>query len=204
MLLENQLDPAEEEHIKRNIYIRDIPETHPNPVPFGFIGFGLNAIILGFANLTCYRNDFVVWMMGLFSGGFIQFITGIVEFKRNQMFTATAYAAYACYWFAQVAIWIFDSYGGSIDNFSYGTFQLLWGVFTLAMYFGTLRSPITVQLVYITLFLVYLFVSISIYTNSIRVQQVGGICGIISGLIGFYNAMATIICHENGIDRMPI
>ncbi|KAK8840425.1 hypothetical protein M9Y10_030629 [Tritrichomonas musculus] len=202
--MHTSLDLIEDDTPKRRVYVMDFPQNHPNPVPFGFIGFGLNAIILGFANLTCYNNDIVIWMMGLFSGGLIQFITGIIEFKRNQMFTATAYAAYACYWFAQVAIWVGQSYGTNVDKFGYGTFQLLWGVFTLTMYFGTLKSPITVQLVYVSLFFIYLFVAISIYCENIKIQKVGGVCGIVSGLIAFYNAMATIICHENGIEHPPI
>ncbi|KAK8891083.1 hypothetical protein M9Y10_028288 [Tritrichomonas musculus] len=198
------LDAIDEESLKRKVYIMDMPETHPNPVPFGFIGYGLNAIIVGFANLTVYNNDIIVWMMAAFSGGLIQLITGIFEFKRNQMFTATAYAAYSCYWFAQVAIWLENSIHAPIDKYGYGTFQLFWGIFTLAMFFGTLKSPITVKLVYITLFLVYLFLAISIYIDNKKVQQVAGACGVASGLIAFYNAMTTIICHENGIANPPI
>lgn len=204
MSMQASIDTIEEENLKRKVYIMEMPEVHPNPVPFGFIGYGLNAIIVGFANLTVYKSDMVVWMMACFSGGLIQLITGIFEFKRNQMFTATAYAAYSCYWFAQVVIWLATNSGYKIDKYGYGTFQLFWGIFTLAMFFGTLKSPITVKLVYVTLFLVYLFLAISIYIENTKVQQVAGACGVASGLIAFYNAMTTIICHENGIANPPI
>ena len=69
-----------------------------NPAPLGLLGFGMTTVLLNLHNSGLLPLSVVVIAMGFAMGGLAQIIAGIMEFKNNNTFGATAFKAYGCFW----------------------------------------------------------------------------------------------------------
>ena len=69
-----------------------------NPAPLGLLGFGMTTILLNLHNAGLTSLSIVIVAMGIALGGMAQIIAGIMEFKNNNTFGATAFTAYGLFW----------------------------------------------------------------------------------------------------------
>ena len=69
-----------------------------NPAPLGLLGFGMTTVLLNIHNAGFTPLSIVILAMGFALGGAAQIIAGIMEFKKNNTFGATAFTAYGFFW----------------------------------------------------------------------------------------------------------
>ena len=81
--------------------------------------------------------------MGLAYGGTAQVIAGILEYRKGNTFGVTAFTSYGFFWISLVLLVLMPKWGwiDAADEFSMGCYLLMWGIFTLFMFFGTLKGP---------------------------------------------------------------
>ena len=120
-----------------------------NPGPLGLLGFGMTTILLNLHNAEIIPLSIVIVAMGLALGGAAQIIAGILEFCHGNTFGGTAFVAYGFFWWSLVLIWVcpFDSIAAG-DSTSLGFYLLLWGIFSLFMFIGTLKHNRITQVVF--------------------------------------------------------
>lgn len=145
--------------------------------------------------------------MGVFYGGIAQFVAGVFEFKKNHTFSGSAFVSYGSFWLSFVTLLI----GPNIfncekpDNNAIGIFLLFWTIFTAFMCAGTfIHGHITLKLVFFTLAITFLFLSIGEFSKSHIVTKIGGGFGLLCGVIAVYTGCAEIIDIEQGYTFMPI
>ncbi|WKY48179.1 acetate uptake transporter [Eubacteriaceae bacterium ES3] len=176
-----------------------------NPAPLGLIGFAMTTILLNLHNAGFLPLSIVIVSMGITIGGISQIIAGIMEFLKNNTFGATAFTAYGFFWLSLVIIWInpFSTIEAA-DSLSLGFYLGLWGLFTVFMFFGTLKHNRTSQFVFGSLTALFLLLAVANFTESSAVHVIAGYVGIFCGLCAFYNAVAQIINQEFGKTIMPL
>lgn len=156
----------EPEHSSTHI----IKDTTANPAPLGLLGFGMTTILLNIHNAGFYELNSMIMGMGIFVGGIAQIFAGLQEWKKNNTFGATAFTAYGSFWLSLVAIWIIPRLAGGADlksdAFSMGCYLAMWGLFTLCMFFGTLRLSRVLQTVFLSLTILFFLLAISDFTSS--------------------------------------
>jgi succinate-acetate transporter protein len=143
--------------------------------------------------------------MGIALGGTAQIIAGIMEFKKNNTFGATAFTSYGLFWWSLIFIWInpFSSINAA-DPASMGFYLGLWFLFTGFMFIGTLKHNRTTQVVFGSLTLLFLLLSAANFTGSESVHTIAGYVGIFCGLSAVYNAVAQVINQEFGKTIIPL
>jgi succinate-acetate transporter protein len=125
------------------------PSAIANPAPLGLLGFGMTTCLLNFHNAGFIPLSIVIIAMGFALGGAAQIIAGIMEFKKNNTFGATAFTAYGFFWWSLIIIWINPFKGiEAADSISMGFYLGLWCVFTLFMFIGTLKHNRASQVVF--------------------------------------------------------
>ena len=171
--------------------------TVANPAPLGLLGFGKTTVLLNLHNASIIPLSGVILAMGLCLGGAAQIVAGIMEFKKNNTFGATAFTAYGFFWWSLVLIWVNPFEGiTKADETSMGFYLLLWGVFTAFMFIGTLRHNRATQVVFLSLTVLFLLLSIADFTGSTTLKLVAGWVGIICGLSAIYNSLAQVVNNE--------
>src|SRR5665647_486660 len=132
-----------------------ITQKLANPAPLGLLGFGLTTVLLNLHNAGVFNPlDTMILAMGIAFGGLAQIIVGIMEFKKGNTFGTVAFSAYGFFWWSLVLLLVlpkltFISPGFAAPNdASMAAYFFMWGIFTFAMFFGTLKANRAIQFVF--------------------------------------------------------
>ena len=175
-----------------------------NPSPLGLLAFGMTTVLLNLHNVGLIPLSVVLVGMGFAMGGTAQIIAGIMDFKRNNVFGATAFSAYGFFWWSLVIIWCNPFASTAADFQSMGFYLLLWGIFTLMMFIGTLKHDRASQVVFFTLAVLFFLLAIGEFTEMKQITIIAGYVGILCGLSAIYSSVAQVINHEFGKTVLPL
>ena len=185
-----------------------IKDSTSNPAPLGLLGFGMTTVLLNLHNAGLYELNSMIIGMGIFVGGIAQIIAGVQEWKKNNTFGATAFTAYGSFWLSLVAIWLIPrtTMGAGLkpDEISMGFYLLMWGLFTLFMFIGTLRLNKALQVVFGSLVVLFFLLATGDFTGSKAIKTIAGIEGIFCGLSAIYACMAQVLNEVYGKPVLPL
>jgi len=194
--------------LQTNETITVIKDTTANPAPLGLLGFGMTTVLLNLHNAGFYEFNSMIIGMGVFVGGIAQIIAGIIEFKKNNTFGATAFIAYGSFWLSLIVILLLPktSFGAAFKSSETGVafYLLLWGLFTLFMFFGTLQLNRLLQVVFFTLTILFFLLAIGDFTGNASIKTFAGYEGIVCGLSAMYGSMAQVLNEVYGKTVLPL
>ncbi|MFX1496741.1 MAG: acetate uptake transporter [Promethearchaeota archaeon] len=178
-----------------------------NPAPLGLMGFGMTTVLLNLHNAGLYLLGPMILSMGIFYGGIAQIIAGIMEYKKGNSFGTVAFTSYGLFWLTLVFLNVFPNVGfwpttsGSIEI---GAYLLMWGIFTLLMFFGTLKINRALQTVFLTLAVLFFLLAIGDFTGISLITVIAGYEGVLCGSSAIYLAIAEILNETYGRTILPI
>ena len=176
-----------------------------NPGPLGLLGFGMTTVLLNLHNSGMLPLSIVIVAMGIALGGLAQILAGIREMRQGNTFAGTAFTAYGLFWRSLVIIWV-NPFPGieAADKTSLAFYLLLWGIFTLFMFIGTLKHNKATQVVFGSLTVLFFLLSIGDFTGNHTITMIAGFEGIFCGLSAIYSAMGQIVNAEFGKEIFPL
>lgn len=179
-----------------------------NPAPLGLAGFGFTTVLLNLYNAGLLGDTSIsmILAMGIFYGGLAQVIAGLMEFRRGNLFGATAFTSYGLFWLSLVSILIFPQIFGIsvVDGYSMAAYLFMWGLFTLYMFFATLKHDKALQTVFLTLWILFFLLAASEVTGNPLVKMIAGYEGIFCGLSAIYLSCAIVINDAFKKEILPI
>jgi succinate-acetate transporter protein len=175
-----------------------------NPGSLGLLGFGMTTVLLNLHNAGILPLSVVIVSMGFAMGGAAQIIAGVMEFKKNNLFGATAFTSYGFFWWSLIFIWSNPFENTAADPISMGFYLLLWGIFTLFMSIGTLKHNMATKVVFFSLTVLFFLLAIGDFTGNKTISTFAGIEGIFCGLSAIYASLAQIINNEFGKTILPL
>lgn len=182
-----------------------IKDDTSNPAPLGLLGFGMTTVLLNLHNAGLYPLDAMILSMGIFYGGIAQVIAGIMEWKKNNTFGATAFTSYGFFWLTLVFINWLPKFGFTPSSaFAMGFYLLIWGLFTGFMFIGTLKLNKALQVVFGSLTILFFLLTIRDFTGNEMVGRIAGIEGIFCGLSAIYTGLAQVLNEVYGRTVMPL
>ena len=172
-----------------------LQDTTANPAPLGLLGFGMTTILLNLHNAGVYELSAMILSMGIFYGGIMQVIAGVMEVKKKNTFGATAFISYGFFWLSLVGLLVMPKMGWAeaSSNGAMAAYLLMWGLFTGCMFIGTLKLTRSLQFIFGSLTILFVLLAVGDITGSALVKQIAGIEGIVCGLSAIYTAMAHIL-----------
>jgi succinate-acetate transporter protein len=181
-------------------------EKKANPAPLGLLGFGMTTVLLNLHNAQIIELSVVIVAMGFAMGGTAQIIAGIFELKLGNTFGGTAFTSYGFFWWSLCLIWInpFSSSIQSPSNVSMSFYLLLWGIFTLFMFFGTLKHNRANQCVFLSLAVLFFLLAAADFLENDEIKIIAGYEGIFCGASAIYSALAQIVNGEFGKKIFPL
>jgi len=183
------------------------PPTHrfANPAPLGLCGFALTTFILSMYNAQAMgiKTPNVVVAPAFFYGGLVQLLAGMWEIALENTFGGTALSSYGGFWLSYAAInikWfgIAEAYENETELAnSLGFFLLGWAIFTFGILLCTVKSTVAFFSLFFFLEITFLLLSIGEFTAKIGVTRAGGVFGVITAFVAWYNAYAGLANREN-------
>jgi len=181
-------------------------DTTANPAPLGLSAFGLTTILLNVHNAGVYPLDAMILAMGIFYGGLAQVVAGIMEWRKGNSFGTTAFTSYGFFWLSLGGILIMPAVGlGEAPGpVAMGTYLGLWGLFTAALFVGTLRIGRGLQSVFLTLTVLFLLLAAADFTGSDVLLRIAGLEGILCGATAVYVGLGQLLNEVYGRTLVPV
>jgi len=189
-------------------FVRELKDTTANPAPLGLMGFGMTTVLLNLHNAGFYKLNTMILAMGIFYGGIGQVIAGIMEWKKNNTFGATAFTSYGLFWLSFAGLVIMPKMGAGLgegpETSALIAYLVMWGIFTLYMFIGTLRLNRALQVIFGSLVILFFLLAIGDATGNAAIKTFTGYEGIFCGLSAIYAAMAQVLNEVYGKTVLPI
>ncbi|WP_295652911.1 acetate uptake transporter [uncultured Mucilaginibacter sp.] len=186
--------------------IVSLKENTANPAPLGLLAFGMTTVLLNLKNAGIIEMSPMILAMGFFYGGLAQVIAGIIEAKKNNTFGLTAFTSYGFFWLTLVGLVLMPKWGWmpAPSEKSMVAYLLMWGIFTLCLFFGTLRLSRALQLVLGTLVILFFLLAAEHGTGSEDIGHIAGYEGILCGALAIYTGVANVLNEVYGKVVLPI
>ena len=178
-----------------------------NPAPLGLMGFGMTTVLLNLHNAGLFEISAVIMAMGIFYGGLAQIIAGCMEFKKGNTFGTTAFTSYGLFWLTLVFLIYFNGkLGMPANTLGFMAWYLfLWGLFTFFMWIGTWKANRGLQVVFLTLtILFWMLAARDAFNLTGTFAVITGYEGIFCGASAIYCAMAQVINENFGRTVLPL
>ena len=187
-----------------------------NPAPLGLLGFGLTTVLLNLHNAGIFPLDTMILAMGIAFGGLAQIIVGAMEYKKGNTFGTVAFSSYGFFWWSLVLLLVLPKVTFLVPGFaapneaSMAAYFFMWGIFTFAMFFGTLKANRALQFVFMSLAILFFMLTIRELTGNpvlfgnVTFNTITGIEGVICGGSAVYLGLAEVLNEANAKTVLPI
>jgi succinate-acetate transporter protein len=181
-----------------------------NPAPLGLLGFGMTTVLLNIHNAGLYPLGSMILAMGLAYGGLAQVIAGVMEFKKGNTFGTLAFSSYGLFWWSLVILLLLPNLTlltpavSAPGDTAMAAYFFMWGVFTLLMFFGTLKANRAVQFVFASLVVLFFLLTAVRLTGNADLLMITGIEGIICGASAIYTGIAEVLNEVHGRTVLPL
>jgi succinate-acetate transporter protein len=181
-----------------------------NPAPLGLLGFGMTTVLLNIHNAGIYPLGAMILAMGLAYGGLAQVITGMLEFKKGNTFGTLAFSSYGLFWWSLVLLTLLPNLTflspavTKPSETAMAAYFFVWGIFTLLMFFGTLKINRAIQFVFSSLAILFFLLTAVRLTGNSELLIITGIEGIICGSSAIYTGIAEVLNEIYGRTILPL
>jgi len=181
-------------------------EILSNPAPLGLMGFGMTTVLLNLHNAGLYALGSMILSMGIFYGGLAQIFAGLLEYRRGNTFGTTAFCSYGLFWLSFVGLLTLPGILGvnPPDSSAVAAYLFMWGLFTFLMFFSTLKKNVALEIVFLSLAILFWLLALGEVTGIEIITRIAGIEGIFCGFSAIYLAIAEVTNEVYGREVLPI
>lgn len=182
-----------------------------DPTPLGLFGLAIVTLVASSQKLGLTQGVSLVIPWAIFLGAAAQLYACIQDAKKENVFGATAFGAYAFFWFGVAMTWLIQMgvFGEKImqnmDIKQLGFAFVGYLIFTLYMTIGSLTT--NKVLFFIFLLIDFLFIGLSLSTLDLMKEfghQLASYSELLIALLSFYGSGAIIINTQLGRTVVPL
>ena len=170
-------------------------DTTANPVPLGLIGLGMSILLLNLHFAGFFPMDAMILGMGTFCGGLEQVMVGIMAWKKNNIFAATAFSSFGLFWLSLVAITLSPGMGFNAPTspLAMGSYLSIWALFTAGVFLASFRRSRAIRVVFGLLLAFFILLAAGSASASETLIHLAGYVGILSGLSAIYTGLGHVM-----------
>jgi succinate-acetate transporter protein len=178
-----------------------------DPGPLGLAAFALTTFLVSAFNAHWTRGTTAFLPFALGYGGLVQLLAGMWEFKRNNVFAATAFGTYGGFW---IGVFFYfqlvaphAASAAQIDN-DLGWIFLAFAIFNTYMLLWSTQVNKAVFGVFLTLEVTEIFLFIGNFSSNSSTIKIGGVIGIVTAVVAWYASAAGVINGMRGTPFLPV
>jgi len=178
-----------------------------DPAPLGLAAFALTTFLLSLVNAGVLPVDTepIVLGVALAYGGLAQLLAGMWEFRKGNVFGATAFASFGAFW---ISFWAYVTfYAKSIPAEHHGAaagwFLIAWAIFAALMFVASLRTTRGLAILFGLATLTFIVLGLGALAASAGLTQVGGVVGLVTAFTAWYLAAGGVLASTFGRPILP-
>lgn len=182
-----------------------------DPSALGLFGLAIITLVASSQKLGITSGVSFVFPWAIFLGASAQLVACINDFKHNNTFGATAFGAYAFFWYAIGFTWLIQNgvfgpeLAASVDSKQLGFAYLGYLIFTLFMTIGAMET----HKVLFTIFVLIDFLFIGLTLTSFGIMEhathmLAGYSELLIAIVSFYGCGAAVLNAHFGKTFLPV
>jgi succinate-acetate transporter protein len=175
-----------------------------DPAPLGLAAFALTTFLLSAknANMT-HGGD--AWLGYAFAyGGFVQLLAGMWEFRRPNVFGATAFSTYGGFWIGLgLYVLLAAPESKNVAN-DLGWILLAFAIFNTYMLLWSTRISGAVFGVFLTLEATEILLFIGNFSDTSGIVKLGGVVGFLTAIVAWYASAAGVVNGMAGREVLKV
>ena len=182
-----------------------------DPSALGLFGLAVITLVASSQKLGLTSGVSLVLPWAIFLGATAQLVACLNDFKHNNTFGATAFGAYAFFWYAMGMTWLIqngvfgDKLAAAADSKQLGFAFLAYLIFTLFMTIGAMET----HKVLFTIFVLIDFLFIGLTLNSFNIipefaHNLAAYSELGIALVSFYGCGASVLNKHFGKVFLPV
>ena len=174
----------------------------------GLGGFALSTFILNIVNAGWVDASAIgiVMPVAMLYGGLAQFMAGMWDVRRGDIFGATCFTSFGAFWMGLALFFMLKLAGiqAFVDVPAAGVAIVLiaWGIFTFYATIASLKLSKAVTWVFITLTILFFLLAIGEFVPV--VHTIAGYEGVLCALIAWYTSAGILINTVHGKTVLPL
>ena len=182
-----------------------------DPSAIGLFGLAMVTLVASSQKLGLTSGVSLVIPWAIFLGAAAQLVACINDFKHNNHFGATAFGAYAFFWFAMAMSWMIQNgvFGGTLaaaaDPKQFGFAFLGYLIFTLFMTIGAMETNKVLFFIFVLidfLFLGLAFSNLGIAEHAMH--SLAAYSELLIAIFSFYGCGANVLNNHFGKTFLPV
>ncbi len=178
-----------------------------DPAPLGLGAFALTTFLLSLVNAGVMdpKTEPVVLGVALAYGGIAQMLAGMWEFRKGNVFGATAFTSYGAFW---LSFWAYVTfYAKEVPAASHGQaagwYLMAWAIFTTLMVIASLRTTAVLAGLFAVLNVAFYLLSFGALAANPDLTKLGGIVGLVAAAVAWYLCLAGVTASTFGRAILP-
>jgi len=183
-----------------------------NPAPLGLSAFALTTFVLSLINVGARGVTVpnLITSLALGYGGLVQLLAGMWEFAQGNTLGATAFSSFGGFWISfGIILW---PSSGVIAGYTepamleqaLGIYLIAWFIFTFMCFIASLRASWGLIVLFGFLDVTFFLLAIGKWNTHVGITKAGGIMGIATAFIAWYNAMAGMLTPDTAYFSLPV
>ncbi len=182
-----------------------------DPSALGLFGLAIITLVASSQKLGFTNGVSFVLPWAIFLGASAQLVACINDFKHNNTFGATAFGAYAFFWYAIGFTWMVqngvfgETLANTIDTKQLGFAYLGYLIFTLFMTIGAMETHKVLFAIFVLIDFLFLGLTLSsfgIMTHA--AHMLAGLSELLIALLSFYGCGAAVLNTHFGKTFLPV
>jgi succinate-acetate transporter protein len=177
-------------------------EWWANPSVIGLMGFSLTTIATGASDAFGFGATATI-ALALAFGGTAQFVAGWIDLRKGSIFGGSAFVSYGAFWWAIALIdWLLPLTGFKVPEEAKLAFFGCWTLFTLSFCLAVSKVGKALSILFWLLFIA--FILLDLVVMKICPPTIAGYEIILTGLVAWYIATATLVNATHGKKVLPL
>ena len=182
-----------------------------DPSAIGLFGLAMVTLVASSQKLGLTSGVSLVIPWAIFLGAAAQLVACINDFKHNNHFGATAFGAYAFFWFAMAMSWMIqngvfgETLAAAADPKQFGFAFLGYLIFTLFMTIGAMET--NKVLFFIFVLIDFLFLGLALSNLGIAEHAMHSLAAyseLLKAILSFYGCGANVLNNHFGKTFLPV
>lgn len=185
-----------------------------DPSALGLFGLAIVTLVASFQKLGVTEGLSFVIPWAVFLGAIAQLIAGMLDFKRNNAFGATAFCAFGVFWLGVATSWatqlgLFgEKFVGAIDAHQLGFAFLGYLIFSIYMTIGAVETHKVLLIIFICIDLLFIGLVVSTFVPDEGIvhgfKMFAGLSELAIAIFSFYGSAANVLNNHFGRVFLPV
>lgn len=184
---------------------------HADPSALGLFGLAIVTLVASSQKLHFTEGTALILPWSIFLGAIAQMIAGIYDYKKLNIFGATAFLSYGLFWLGVSMTWLISSGSlgpelqGAMDIHQLGFAYVGYLVLTIFLTIGAVETNKVLLTIFILIDVLFLGLSLSTFgiaKNSMH--SMAGIAEFLIAIVSLYGAGANVLNNHFGYEFLPI